>query len=98
MKEDDGRVVRRASGHSGNEPAIQVICLVSGFCAVCAFAGVCTGIPIFANGPNDVFQCMKILDKEKANINRALEADQAKTTSQASSYGQQQRNGRRTRS
>ncbi|EDU43446.1 conserved hypothetical protein [Pyrenophora tritici-repentis Pt-1C-BFP] len=29
MKEDDGRVVRRSSGHS-NEPAIQVICLGSG--------------------------------------------------------------------
>ena len=30
MREDDGRVVRRSSGHS-NEPAIQVICLVSQF-------------------------------------------------------------------
>ncbi|EMD94787.1 hypothetical protein COCHEDRAFT_1091486 [Bipolaris maydis C5] len=29
MREDDGRVVRRSSGHS-NEPAIQVICLGSG--------------------------------------------------------------------
>jgi hypothetical protein len=37
MKEDDGRVVRRTSGHHSDEPAIQVICLVSDFLAVCAF-------------------------------------------------------------
>jgi hypothetical protein len=35
MKEDDRRVVgRRSSGHNSNEPAIQVICLVSGFDAI----------------------------------------------------------------
>jgi hypothetical protein len=70
MKEDDGRVVRRSSGHSSNEPAIQVICLVS-----------------------DV---LCLLESKIANIIRALEADQAKTMSQASLYGQQQRIGPRT--
>jgi hypothetical protein len=38
MKEHDGREVRRISGHS-NEPAIQVICLVSEIMyRVCSFA------------------------------------------------------------
>jgi hypothetical protein len=34
MKEDERRVVR-SSGHNFNEPAIQVICLVSGVFAAC---------------------------------------------------------------
>lgn len=92
MKEDSGRVVRRSSGNSG-EPAIQVICLV-GLSVLVVFVDVAKGM----HGMSQIVQ----VDKQmrhlaiKANTNRALEVDQAKTMLQASSFDQQQQTGPRT--